>query len=131
MSLPVDSKENASSLLGDIFIGIADLCDENSLVVLYSNEQLNNTKISEGFTFYDYKENLLKSNNRDLAEFVFKIEERSPFLDFISESKISDIMKYDISLFEIPIVSSECDILKYACLCFLPWMKKINYMYQT
>jgi hypothetical protein len=114
-SLPVNNISDANTYLNDIFVGIVELCDDNSQMSLYSNEQLNKTKITDSYTFYDYKMSLME-NDRELADFVFNLEDRSPFLDFLSESEIMDIMKYNFTLFDLPLDSSEYDILKFACL---------------
>jgi hypothetical protein len=116
LSLPAENSDKADAFLNDIFIGIAGLYNHKNTVTLYSNEKLNNTEIADSYTYKDYKIKLIQEGDKDLAEFVFEIEDRSPFLEIVSDMIIEELTQYEMDVFEIPANAAEYDILKFACL---------------
>jgi hypothetical protein len=116
LSLPAEGAQKAFSFLNKIFVGIAAVCGDENAVLLYSNSILNNTQLAEGYTFNDYKNDLLIGTDHDLAFFVLGIEDKSPFLDKIPDKDTHEIMNYNLKIYDMPISAAESDILKYASL---------------
>jgi hypothetical protein len=116
LCLPAENIDKANTFLNDIFIGIAGLYNNKTTITLYSNEKLNNTQLADGYTYKDYKIRLIQEGNKDLAGFVLEIEDRSPFLEMVSDVIIEELMQYEMNVFEIPANTAEYDILKFSCL---------------
>jgi hypothetical protein len=117
LSLPADTPDNANNFLKDIFTGIAGLPLANSVISLYSDKELDKTEISPGWTYYNFKYSLIDARELDLANFVFELEDKSPFLEFIRDEEFLKLTEYDMKLFNtIPMDGNEYDIIKFACL---------------
>jgi hypothetical protein len=113
---PANSSDTGNTYLNSIFKGLASLCSPDNKIVLYADKELKGTKISTNYTFQDYQQYLLTIDDRDLAVFVFEIDDKSPFLDKIPDENIDELLNYSVKLFDYPLVDSGSDILKYACL---------------
>ncbi|MBF0336864.1 MAG: type II toxin-antitoxin system RelE/ParE family toxin [Nitrospirae bacterium] len=85
-ALTVD-QNNAYKLLFDAFQGILRLKQDNkdTFELYFDMDSPDNIKLSEGFTYADFKENL-KRKKRDLFRFINEaIRHRAPFLYHIDE----------------------------------------------
>ncbi|GHV96219.1 hypothetical protein AGMMS50293_25390 [Spirochaetia bacterium] len=117
LSLPAAAKDDANTFLTEIFRGIAGLPLAESVVTLYSEKKLDETEVSSGWTYYDFKSSLINTNEIDLAGFVLELEDKSPFLEFVTDEEFLKLADYDLRLFETtPLNGSESDIIRFACL---------------
>lgn len=92
LSLPASNLNEAYSLLIDAFQGALYLNQNDDRFVLYSDDNsIDDCILAENFTYSDFKNRLADRGENDLLSFIYEIEDKSPFLDHISNDYINEL----------------------------------------
>ena len=92
LSLPASNLNEAYSLLIDAFQGALYLNQNDDRFVLYSDDNsIDDCILAENFTYSDFKNRLAERGENDLLSFIYEIEDKSPFLDHISNDYINEL----------------------------------------
>jgi len=116
LSLPASGEEEAYSLLIDSFQGVLNLNQNQDRFFLYfDGASLDDCKLSEGFTYSDFKSRLSDQSEIDLLTFIYEIEDKSPLLDRLS-AELTDELSRISSYFQDRPYNSNLDIFTIAWL---------------
>ncbi len=116
LSLPASGKEEAYSLLTDSFQGILNLNQNGDRFFLYfDGNSLDDCQLSQSFTYSDFKNRLSNEGDIDLLTFIYEIEDKSPFLDYLSQEFTEELYQLS-SYFEDCPYKSNLDIFTIAWL---------------
>ncbi len=110
-SLPAPNKDSAIKYMTAIYQGIINL-SEDAYPVLFCDNDLSTLKLSSDYLYSDYRLTVAESNI-DFAEFILNIEEKSPFVDFIDDVDINEIVDSKVYIYETPFENS---CIKYSCI---------------
>ncbi len=90
--------QHAYALLYDSFQGALYLNKngDDTYVLYYEQASLGDCLVGKDYTFYDFKTDLLENHERDFYLFLSQIEDRSPYIDFISNEHIDELDKWTV-----------------------------------
>ena len=92
LSTPASNLNEAYSLLIDAFQGVLYLNQSDDRFALYSDDNsIDVCELSENFTYNDFKSRLADQGENDLLSFIYEIEDKSPFLDHISNGELNEL----------------------------------------
>ncbi len=92
LSLPAPSEDKAYVLLFDAFQGILHLNrDDDRFILYFDGNSLDPCQLAENFTYGDFKNRLYDEQEIDLLSFLQEIEDKSPFIDYISNERLYDL----------------------------------------
>lgn len=87
----------AYSLLFDAFQGAMALNQDQDLYVLHCDrDELSECVVGANYTFNDFTSELLQKGERDFFLFVSRIEDRSPFIEYLDEEDIDELAKWTV-----------------------------------
>jgi hypothetical protein len=97
-SFPAADSDKAYELFNDSLQGLLKLNAGADRYIIYhdssNSEPLAEFKLSQDFTYTDFKEKLLDKGEQDILLFLEEFEDKSPAVDFLSEDIVDDLCSY-------------------------------------
>ncbi len=116
LSLPAYGEEAAYMLLIDSFQGVLHLGqNQDRFFLYYDGESIDDCQLTAGFTYSDFKNKLYAENQIDLLSFITEIEDKAPFLKYISKELTDELLEIS-SYFKDRPYDSNLDIFTIAWL---------------
>jgi len=92
LSLPSQTEDEAYALLFDAFQGILHLNQGDDRFFLYfDGNSFDSCELAENFTYRDFKTRLEHEQEIDLLYFIQEIEDKSPFIEHISDERLDEL----------------------------------------
>jgi hypothetical protein len=103
LSVPAPEVEKAHGLINDAFQGVLDLNQGTDRFFLFADtKNLDDFELAIGFTYGDFKTRLRDENSIDLLSFILEIEDKAPFIDYLSDERFEELSKMTIYMDDVP-----------------------------
>jgi hypothetical protein len=119
LSLPASNEDKAYTLLFETFQGVLHLNinqDEDELFIYFDGNNFDNCTLAENFTYADFKTKLDHENELDLLDFIQDIEDKSPFIEYISDERLDELAELTAYFKDRPMGICNMDIFNLAWL---------------
>lgn len=97
-SFPAPDSSKAYDLFNDSLQGALALNTGTDRYILYhdsaSSELLETFELSQAFTYFDFKQQLISSGEHDLFLFLEEIEDKSPAMDYLPDDVVEELTNY-------------------------------------